>query len=138
MDELLRYGRRALLLALALAALACEAFRPAEPIPPSRRDYVGVWRSASGFVLRIGADGVASLQQIPEADSPDALRLNVRVAPPVVHDLRVEFQADTSLLLITPLLYARRYHIDRAPWRDGDTVAMVLNGVRLVRRDGGR
>ena len=134
MDDLLRYGRRTALLAFALLALSCEAFRPSDPIPPAQRDYVGVWRSASGFVLRIGANGVAALQQIPDADAPEALRLNVRVAPPVVHDLRVEFQGDSALLLITPLLYARSYHVDRPPWREGDTVAMVLNGVRLVRR----
>lgn len=128
--------RSMMLLAAALAALlvSCELFRSAQPVPQDKREFVGVWRSASGFVLRVKAGGTAAIAQIPDTAHPDAGALNIKVAPPVINDLRVEFHGDSTMLLITPLLYAREYRVDRAPYLDGDTTKMTLNGVTLIRR----
>jgi hypothetical protein len=124
------------LLAAALAALngSCEFFRHPEPLPPSKQQFVGVWRSSAGFVLRIKAAGTAVIAQIPDPADPQAAALNIKVAAPVINDLLVEFRGDTAMLVVTPLLYAREYHIDRPPFDDGDTVKMILNGVTLLRR----
>jgi hypothetical protein len=120
--------------ALVALSLSCELFRSARPVPEEKKEFVGVWRSRSGFLMRIRAAGTATVSQVPDTGSADALALNIRVAAPVVNDLRVEFQGDSAMLLITPLLYARSYRVDARPRRDGDTVTMVLNGVTLFRR----
>lgn len=121
-----------LLTALAFLT-ACEAFRSTQPIPKEKESFIGVWLSRSGYTLHIKATGTATIKQVVNSNAPDFDTLNIKVAPPVIEDIRVEFKGDSILLVIKPLVYAKEFRIDHSPYRDGDTTKMVLNGVTLMK-----
>jgi hypothetical protein len=108
-------------------------FKGPTPIPQEKQVFVGVWRSESGFQLEIKAEGTANIKQIANCNKPDREALNIGVAPENIEGMRVKFTGKGNLEVVIPSLYARVYHIDRAPFvKDGRT-KMVLNGVTFVK-----
>lgn len=121
------------LLALGALCLSCGGGRSETPIPGNRRAFIGSWRAPSGFTLTINAGGFASVVQTQRPDLPDSENLSIKVAPPVIGHIRVYFPNDRMLQLISPHLYAREYRVTRAPYREGGTWHVVLDGVTLDR-----
>jgi hypothetical protein len=121
------------LLSVLIFFTSCETFKRTQPIPKEKESFIGVWLSRSGFKLHINAAGTATITQVVNSKDPDFDILNIKVAPPVIEDIRVEFKSDSILMVIKPLLYAKEFRIDRYPYRDGDTAKIVLNGVTLFK-----
>jgi len=47
----------------------------------------------------------------------------------------VEFSGDSLLIISQPTVRAREYHINKNPYKDGDTCKMILNGVLLIKQN---
>lgn len=116
-----------LFLTLLATLTSCEAFRSTQPIPKEKESFVGVWVSRSGYRLEIKAAGTATITQVVDSKDPEYDTLNIKVAPPLIEDIRVEFNSDSVLMVIKPLNYAREFRIDRYPYHDGDTTKMIFN-----------
>jgi hypothetical protein len=127
---------KTLLLILFLALLlfmSCEVLDKATPIPPEKASFIGLWTSSSGFRIDIKSTGTADITQIADIANPDYEKLNIKVAPPIIQDIRVKFREDNTLEVAKPTLYAKEYHIDSYPYRDSLNSKMVLNGVTFVK-----
>jgi hypothetical protein len=107
----------------------------ATPIPPENASFIGLWVSSSGFQIDIKFTGTADITQIADNANPDCERLNIKVGPPTIRDIRVKFIENNILEVAKPTLYAREYHIDTYPYRDSLNSRMVLNGVTFVKRE---
>ena len=105
-----------------------------KPLPSDKIAFVGQWKASSGFTLTINANGTATLFQSIDHANPDYERLCITVGPKTIEDIPVSFVGDDILEVSKPFLYAKTYKIDRPPYRDGDSVKMVLNGVTLIKQ----
>jgi len=121
-------------LTLMLFSISCEVFERVTPIPKEKEAFIGVWLSRSGYKLHIKAAGTATITQLVNSNDSDFDTLNIKVAPPIIEDIRIEFKGDSILMVIKPLVYAKEFRIDRYPYRDEDTSKIVLNGVTLIRK----
>jgi hypothetical protein len=115
-----------LLLTILLSFISCQN---AKPIPKDKEPFIGLWTSHSGFQIEINSDGTASVSQISDTLEPDYNRLNIKVAPPFIANMLVEFIGDSVLLIVKPLNYGKEYITDKIPYQDNDTTKLVLNGV---------
>lgn len=122
------------LLMLLTFLISCEAFRGTQPIPQEKESFIGVWKSHSGYTLDIRATGTATIRQVVNSKDPEYNALNITVAPQVIEDIRVEFENDTILRIIKPLVYAKEFRIDHVPSRDSNETTMILNGVRFIKQ----
>ena len=104
------------------------------PIPENKTNFVGQWKSQSGFLIEIKADGTADIQQKISQTEPDFEYLCIKVGPPIIKDLSVKFIDDSTLEVLKPTLYAKAYKISKAPFRDQDNFKMILNNVELTRQ----
>jgi hypothetical protein len=111
---------------IALVALYTFVKGPT-PIPDDKQEFVGQWRTSSGFELQIRADGTASIVN-NQAGAPN---LNIREGPDRIEGANARFAGDSILNVGVPGLYARTYRIDQYPQPDSMTYAMVLNGALL-------
>ena len=114
---------------------SCEVRDKATPIPPEKASFVGLWTSSSGFQMDIKSTGTADLTQIADNANSDYEKLNIKVGPQFIKDIRVYFKAGDILEVIKPTLYAREYHIDSYPYWDSQKLKMVLNGVMFLRSE---
>jgi uncharacterized membrane protein len=101
------------------------------PLSSGRQAFVGLWKSGTGFELRIQADGTATIAQDTQDHGTASERLNIATAPSRIESANVEFRGDSLLTVVRHAYYGRTYRIDRAPARDSTGMSMVLNGVRL-------
>ena len=109
--------------------ISCEAVKNTQPIPKDKESFVGLWRTRSGYKFNVKAEGTATITQLTDSMEPDFDSLNIKVAPRVIEDIRVEFIGDTSLMVKKPLVYAKIFRIDHPPHSEGDTTRLILNGV---------
>jgi hypothetical protein len=100
-------------------------------IPSNKQEFVGRWKSASGFELQIESDGTARILN----NSLGGPSLSVAQGPNSIEQLHVYVVGDTILDLIRPSYYGRTYKIDRYPYRDGSVYVMTLNGIRFRKQD---
>ncbi len=105
-----------------------------KPIPNDKLAFVGQWETSSGFTLEISANGTATLIQYVDQLNPDYERLCIKVGPKTIEGLSVTFTGSERIDVVKPGLYGRTYQIDKAPYQDGDSLKMVLNGVTLIKR----
>jgi hypothetical protein len=126
---------KALLVAFPVVMIVMAAYilNAPKPIPPEKNLFVGAWRSASGFELRIMANGEARIAQNVQDRGVDYENLNIKVAPPTIAGANVEFLGDSSLCVVRHGYYAREYRINSPPYPDSNTYTMVLNGVIMVK-----
>jgi hypothetical protein len=104
------------------------------PVSKDRVNYLGQWKSQSGFLIEIKADGTANIiQKISQTES-DFENLGIKVGPPIIKDLNVNFIDDSTLEVVKPTLYGRVYKISKAPFRDQDNFKMILNNVELTKQ----
>lgn len=122
------------LLLLFIFYTGCGSCNRLQPIPKDKESCIGIWQSHSGFRLEINASGKAKVTQIANAREPDYNKLNIKVAPAIIEEMFVYFMDDSVFGIRQPLNFAKEYRIDHAPYRDGDTVRMILNGVVFIRR----
>jgi hypothetical protein len=115
-----------LLLSILISFVSCQN---AKPIPKEKELFIGRWISHSGFQIEIKSVGTASVSQISDTLEPDYNKLNIKVAPPFITDMLVEFIGDSVLSIAKPLNYAKEYIIDKNPYQDNDTSKLILNGV---------
>jgi len=127
----MRVDPQLVVLVLGLACASCGGGE--RPIPADKRAFIGTWHSSSGFTLAIDSAGFASVIQTLRPDLPDSANLSIKVAPPVIAHIQVQFPSDSTLELITPHLYARDYRITRAPYLADGRWHLVLDGVTLDR-----
>ncbi len=85
--------------------------------------------------MDIKSTGTADLTQIADNANSDYEKLNIKVAPQVIKDIREFFKEGDILEVIKPTLYAKEYHIDSYPYRDSQKFKMVINGVTFVRSE---
>lgn len=104
-----------------------------QPIPADKMQFVGSWRTPSGFVLTIKPDGTAHMDQNTSDRGFEFENLNIKVAPSDITSLKVRFRGDTGITVTRPGYYAREYRIDKSPYPDSGNVKMVLNGAVLVK-----
>lgn len=116
-----------------LTVMVAYILNAPKPIASEKTSFVGVWKSASGFELRIMANGEAMITQNMQDRGVDNEKLNIKVAPSHIRGANVEFQGDSTLCVVRPGYYAREYTIDTFPYADSNTYKMVLNGVVLVK-----
>ncbi len=114
---------------------SCEMRDKVTPIPPEKASFVGLWTSSSGFQMDIKSTGTADLTQIADNANSDYEKLNIKVGPQVIKDIRVYFKEGDILEVIKPTLYAKEYHIDSYPYRDSQKFKMVINGVTFERSE---
>ena len=118
-----------------LVFTSCEVLEKATPIPREKASFIGLWVSSSGFQIDIKSTGTADITQIADNANPDYERLNIKVGPPIIKEIRVKFRENNILEVAKPTLYAKEYHIDTYPYRDSLNSRMVLNGVTFVKRE---
>ncbi len=105
-----------------------------ESIPGDKANFIGEWNVGSDFSLSIRANGTARLYQYIDTANPDYDKLCIKVGPRIIEDLQVKFLEGNGLEIANPTLYGKTYTIDRPPYRDGDRIKMVLNGVVLMKQ----
>ena len=105
----------------------------AEPIPKGKESFIGTWKTDSGLVLTIRADGRAVLDPRTKKGSQDYERLCLHQGFLQIDSFNVAFYGDTMLQLARPAYYARQYHIDRNPYTDSTKTIMILNGRKLIK-----
>ncbi len=115
-----------LLLSILISFTSCQN---AKPIPKEKQLFIGSWTTHSGFQIEIKSEGTASVSQISDTLDPDYNKLNIKVAPPFIANMHVEFFGDSVLQIVKPLYYAKQYRIDKNPYLENDTSKLVLNGV---------
>jgi len=82
--------------------ISCEK---ATPIPAGKEAFVGTWKSNSGFTIQIKANGTADLSHNLNQRNPDYDKLCVKVGPPVITNILVQFKGDNTLEVFKPTLY---------------------------------
>ncbi len=112
---------------IGLVVLFFEVQGP-KPIPIDKSEFIGQWRSASGFELQIRFDGTCSIIH----NWRGAPNLNIDVGPDIIEGANAHFEGDSILNIGIPGLYARTYKIYRYPYRDSAGYAIILNGTLLV------
>ena len=117
---------------IAVSLLTALFITSRQPIPVSadRLEFVGRWRSASGFELQISADGRARIIH----NHLGSMNLRIEVAPDQIEGATVQFIGDTILEVGKPSYYGKTYRIDRSPYRDSTGYAMALNGMLLSKQ----
>ncbi len=131
MNNITSFSGRILVPVIILAAfLAISCNRP-EPVPASKKEFIGTWSNGVGFKAAIRADGTADLDMVENSKHPDNVRLYIGVAPEYAKNMLVRFRGDSIMLIIQPHVAGKAYKVERVPWRDGDTLKMKLNGVVL-------
>jgi hypothetical protein len=116
---------------IVLIVMVAYILNAPKPIPAEKNLFVGVWKSASGFELRIMANGEAMIAQNVQDRGVEYESLNIKVAPSHIRGANVEFQGDSTLCVVRSGYYAREYAIDTFPYADSNTYKMVLNGILL-------
>jgi hypothetical protein len=126
---------KALLVAFPIVLIVMVAYilNAPKPIPAEKYLFVGVWKSASGFELRIMANGEAMITQDIQDRGVDYENLNIKVAPSHIRGANVEFRGDSTLSVVKSGYYAREYRIDSPPYPDSNTYRMVLNGIIMMK-----
>jgi hypothetical protein len=104
------------------------------PVSKDRVNYLGQWKSQSGFLIEIKADGTANIMQKISRTESDYENLCIKVGPPIIKDLNVNFINDSTLEVLKPTLYGKVYKISKAPFRDQDNFKMILNNVELTKQ----
>jgi hypothetical protein len=117
-----------------LIGIACISCNRPNPVPKGKEAFVGLWRSHSGFKMAIMSSGTANLTQLYNTLDSESVKLDVGVTPEFAKDMLVEFGGDSLLIIKKPRVRGREYKIDRAPFMDGDTCKMVLNGILLIKQ----
>ena len=118
---------------IVLTVMIAYILNAPKPISPEKNLFVGVWKSASGFELRILANGEAMITQNIQDRGVEYENLNIKAAPSHIRGANVEFPGDSTLCVVRPGYYAREYTIDTFPYADSNMYKMVLNGVVLVK-----
>jgi hypothetical protein len=103
-------------------------------IPNDKQTFVGRWYSHSGFSIDININGTATLVQNVSPTDQDYAKLCIKVGPPIIKDISVEFEGDSLLRVVKRMAYAKEYMIDRSPYQDNNQMKLVLNGVTLIRQ----
>ncbi|HLG36170.1 MAG TPA: hypothetical protein VI757_14930 [Bacteroidia bacterium] len=116
----------------ALSAGSCGELNK-RPVPKEKESFIGIWKSSSGFEIEIKAEGLADIKQIEDRADPDYDKLYIKRAGQSIKGVKVFFMGDSSLKVIEPFNYAKKYHIEKEPYQDGDTLRMILNGVMLAK-----
>jgi len=96
------------------------------PIQKEKESFIGIWKSSSGFVIEIKANGLAKILENSESDSV------FQWLPG--RNPRVFFKGDSLFNLSDPFNMFRSYKINRLPYRDSLTFKMILNGVTLTKQ----
>jgi hypothetical protein len=123
-----------------LASLLCAPFCwllvscGPEPLPDDKLIYVGQWRAQSGFMIDIKADGTADISQLVSPSDPEYGRLCIKVGPPVIRGMNLDFPGEKVLEVSVSTKYGKTYTIDRPPSREGNEMTMVLNGITLTKQ----
>lgn len=113
---------------------SCEVFMRATPVPKEKREFVGKWQSNSGFIIEIKNEGLVDLSNNLTKTDADYEKLCIKVGPSFIKDIFVNFKEDNILQVIKPLVYAKEYKIDQAPYQENNKVMIVLNGVILIKQ----
>lgn len=121
-------------LPLVLIVVTTYFLNTPNPIPSDKKMFIGVWKSDSGFELRIMANGTAQITQNVEDSSSAYENLNIKVAPSFISTANVEFLRDSILFIVRHGYYARQYRIDKYPYQDSTQYKIVLNGVTLIKQ----
>jgi hypothetical protein len=121
---------------LRLLALLCWAFVSCgpNPLPDDKLAYVGQWKAPSGFTMDIKADGTADIDQFVSPSDPEYGRLCIKVAPTKIRGLNVDFQEGKVLEVSVTAKYGKTYTITRPPYKEGNEMKIVLNGITLTRQ----
>jgi hypothetical protein len=128
--RLIRHPLPILLPSLCWLFISCGT----NPLPDDKLVYVGQWKAQSGFMLEIRADGTADISQLVSPSNPEYGRLCIKVGPPEIRGLNVDFQGEKVLEVALSMKYGKTYTIDRPPYREGNGMQMVLNGITLTKR----
>jgi hypothetical protein len=102
-------------------------------IPSDKNMFVGLWKSATGFELRIMSNGTVTITQNINDRASDYENLAIKVGPSFISSANVEFRGDSMLSVVRFGYYAREYKIDQYPTKQGNHMMMMLNGVILVK-----
>jgi hypothetical protein len=99
-----------------------------KPIPIQKEEelFIGKWKSSSGFVIEIKANGTAQILENSESETV------FQWLPG--RNPRVFFKGDSLINLYDPFNMFRSYKINRLPYRDSLTFKMILNGVTLTKQ----
>ena len=122
------------LLLLLLLLISCQSFDKAIPIPPDKGEFVGIWKTSSGFIIEITANGLANLSHDLNETDPDYDKLCIKVGPSVILDMFMMFDDDNTFIVRKPSLYAKVYKIECPPYQENNQTLMVLNGVTFIKQ----
>lgn len=120
-----------LLLLIAAFSGGCSDLKGPRPIPPDKEQFIGSWKSASGFTIEILSNGTANLIRGAKNQKGEADKLDFAAANP--YGFRVYFPSDDRMEFVQQFNAARTYTIDSLPRQEGKVYRMVLNGVALTR-----
>jgi hypothetical protein len=109
-----------------------SCIRP-DSIPESKKAFIGLWRTQSGFQIEIDSSGMANAIPI-DLNNPDYNKIDPGMTPEYSKGMFVEFRGDSIFEVIKPTVRAKIYRINKNPYMDGDTCKMVLNGVLFIKQ----
>jgi hypothetical protein len=118
--------------AVILAVILFKVVQMTTPIPADKLQFIGDWKTLSGFELQIGADGTARILN----NSSGSPSLNIPVGPPggTIDGFNVQFAGDSTLEIVKPAYFGKTYKINLWPKLDSSGYLMILNGITLYRQ----
>ena len=123
-----------IILSILFVSQMCISCQGPQPIPAGKEDFLGLWRSKSGFEIKIEPSGIANVIQIVDRTNEDYVKLDIGITPEYAKKMLVGFNGDSVLWVKRPTLMYKAFRIDRKPFLDGDTSKFILNGVVLIKQ----